>query len=187
MAVVFLGSAGQLADSWAGVVGHLTEKPYIPVLEGNSFHQRADALEDYLDKHELRRPTLVGHGIGAMTALQVAARRPVERLVLSNPQLTLDKNAVDKQKKALKWVPKFMLKSVGADKEQFRAALDEAGQIDLRREAMLVEAPTLVLGADDAAREVAQVIHGAEYREVAASGDWYVTDPDRFVAEAGLR
>lgn len=189
MAVVLIGSTGKLPDSWSGVVAHLTERPYIPFLEGKTLAARTRELETYLDKHELRRPTLVGHGIGALSAMQVAAARPIERLVLSNPVLSHDKDAVEKQRKGLRWVPNFMLKSVGTDKQELNAALEELGQLDLNKEALLIQAPTRVLGAGEgaaAAREVAEAISGADFREVKASGDWYTSQPDLFAAEAGL-
>ncbi|MDO5669368.1 MAG: hypothetical protein Q4G50_05145 [Corynebacterium sp.] len=78
--LVLVPTAGRMPDTWTEVIRLLPAdlKPRLPNL-------MADKLESYLDKHELRRVVLVGHGTGALAALELARSQPqrVSHLVLA--------------------------------------------------------------------------------------------------------
>ena len=69
--VVLVHSAGHLPDVWTGLVRALPAgwKPWLPNLS-------VTTLEQYLDKQELRRVVLVGHGTGAVAAARLAQEQP---------------------------------------------------------------------------------------------------------------
>ena len=81
--VVLVHSTGQLPDVWTGVVRALPAgwKPRPPNLS-------VQTLEQYLDKQELRRVVLVGHGTGALAAARLAREQPqrITHAVLSLPE-----------------------------------------------------------------------------------------------------
>jgi len=78
--VVFVPTAGRMPDTWTSVIRALPAEltPRLPNLV-------TDSLEAYLDKQELRKVVLVGHGTGALAALEVARAQPqrVSHLVLA--------------------------------------------------------------------------------------------------------
>lgn len=69
--VVLVHSAGHMPDVWTDVVRALPTgwKAWLPNLS-------VTTLEQYLDKQELRRVVLVGHGTGAVAATQLAQAQP---------------------------------------------------------------------------------------------------------------
>lgn len=79
--VVFVPTAGRMPDTWTEVIRALPEgwKPWLPNLAVTS-------LEQYLDKQELRKVVLVGHGTGALAALELARAQPqrVSHLALAD-------------------------------------------------------------------------------------------------------
>lgn len=86
--VVLVHSAGHMPDVWTDVVRALPTgwKAWLPNLS-------VTTLEQYLDKQELRRVVLVGHGTGAVAATQLAQAQPqrvthVLQLVPDTPRFT---------------------------------------------------------------------------------------------------
>lgn len=81
--VVLVHSTGHLPDVWTEVVRALPTgwRPWLPNLGVQS-------LEQYLDKQELRRVVLVGHGTGALAVARLAQEQPqrVSHVVLSLPE-----------------------------------------------------------------------------------------------------
>lgn len=153
--VVFLHSAGQMPDTWTGVVRSLPAdwKPWLPNLGAGSPAQQRLIAEQYLDRQELRKVVLVGHGTGALVAAGVAKEQPhrVSHVVLSGLPRPEESHV-----KAARLLPKFLLRRRGVDKGAFVESLTEARELDVAS----LTAPTLLL--DDAD---------------------HLTDPDRFVAE----
>ncbi|AGF73481.1 alpha/beta fold hydrolase [Corynebacterium halotolerans] len=192
--VVFLHPTGRQPDSWTGVVRSLPGevKPWLPNLGRGSFEEQRAAVEAFLDKNELRRVALVGHAMGAVAAVAVAAAQPqrITGLVLSQPQLFFDPSQVRNQIRALKLMPKFLLGRAGLDKASAIAALEQVQHIDLREKAKAITAPTLILATTEepaglpSAEQAAEIIPDATLAKVSGlSGTWYETDPARFVAE----
>lgn len=80
--VVLVHSTGHLPDVWTEVVRAFPAgwRPWLPNLGVQS-------LEQYLDRQELRRVVLVGHGTGALAVARLAQEQPqrVTHAVLSVP------------------------------------------------------------------------------------------------------
>lgn len=196
--LVLLPGGGQLPEVWAGVINRLPAgvAPKLPMLQGGLTAQR-EQLQDYLQKHELTRFYLGGHGTGAMVALQFAAAAPhrVRGLVLSNPQLRLDEARVKQTRTALKLIPKFLLGRRGASKAELLGQLDDAAALNLAAELKVVREAGLPVqlltspGGEEAAREVAAELPAAELTVIEAPGDagpaWFEDKPEVFGAAVG--
>lgn len=194
--VVFLHPAGRQPDSWTGVVRSLpgAVKPWLPNLGRGSFEEQRTAVEAFLDKNELRRVILVGHGLGAVIAGAVAAAQPqrVTGLVLSQPQLFFDPAQIRRQIRILRFFPGFLLRRLGLDKSSVLASLQQVQGIDLREQAGTIIAPTLILAGTAepstlrAAEQAAELIPDAVVKKIPGiGGAWYEAEPERFVAEIG--
>ncbi|QGU05591.1 alpha/beta fold hydrolase [Corynebacterium comes] len=153
--VVLLHPAGLMPDTWTGVVRALPAdwKPWLPNLGTGSPAQQRIVAEQYLDRQELRKVVLVGHGTGALVAAGIAKDQPhrVSHVVLSGLPRPEESHV-----KAAKLLPKFLLRRRGVDKGALVESLTEARNLDVAG----IAAPTLLL--DDAD---------------------HLTDPGRFVAE----
>lgn len=153
--VVLLHPAGLMPDTWTGVVRALPAdwKPWLPNLGPGSPAQQRRAAEQYLDRQELRKVVLVGHGTGALVAAGIAGDQPhrVTHVVLSGLPRPEESHV-----KAARLLPRFLLRRRGVDKDALLASLDEARGLDVAD----IAAPTLLLDAPD-----------------------YSADPARFVAE----
>lgn len=192
--VVFLHAAGRQPDSWTGVVRSLSGavKPWLPNLGRGGLGEQRAAVEAFLDKNELRRVVLVGHGMGAVVAVAVAAAQPqrITGLVLSQPQLFFDPAQIRRRIRFLRFFPGFLLRRVGLDKSSVLSSLRQAQGIDLREKAGAITAPTLILAGTAepavlrAAEQAAEVIPDAVVKKIPGiAGAWYETEPERFVAE----
>ncbi|MDO5511681.1 alpha/beta fold hydrolase [Corynebacterium sp.] len=111
--LVLVPTAGRMPDTWTEVIRALPAgwKPWLPNLAVTS-------LEQYLDKQELRRVVLVGHGTGALAALEVARAQPhrVSHLVLAQRP----------DARALRILPGFLLRRRGVDKQALLDPVDVA-------------------------------------------------------------
>ena len=76
--VVLVHSAGHMPDVWTDVVRALPTGWKAACLGVMSVgpNLSVTTLEQYLDKQELRRVVLVGHGTGAVAATQLAQAQP---------------------------------------------------------------------------------------------------------------
>lgn len=153
--IVLLHPAGLMPDTWTDVVRSLPAdwKPWLPHLGAGPPAQQRVVTEQYLDRQELRRVVLVGHGTGALVAAGIAKQQPhrVSHVVLSGLPRPEESHV-----KAAKLLPKFLLRRRGVDKGALVDSLAEARDLDLAG----ITAPTLLI--DDAD---------------------YSADPARFVAE----
>lgn len=196
--LVLLPGGGQLPEVWAGVINRLPAgmAPKLPMLQGGLTAQR-EQLQDYLQKHELTRFYLGGHGTGAMVALQFAATAPhrVRGLVLSNPQLRIDEAQIKQGRMALKLIPKFLLGRRGASKAELLDQLADAAALNLAAELRTVREAGLPVqlltdpGGEAAAREVAAELPAAELTVVDSPGGtgpaWFEEKPEVFGAAVG--
>lgn len=155
--VVLLHPAGRMPDTWTEVVRALPAdwKPWLPNLGTGSPALQRVVAEQYLDRQELRKVVLVGHGTGALVAAGIAQDQPhrVSHVVLSGLPKPEEAHL-----KAAKLLPKFLLRRRGVDKRALVDSLTEARELHVDA----ISAPTLLLGAP-----------GADY----------LADPQRFVAE----
>lgn len=142
--IVFVATAGRMPDTWTEVVRALPADftPGLPNLA-------VTGLEQYLDRQELRRVVLVGHGTGALAALALARTQPqrVSHLVLAEIPDTAP------TARAVRLLPRFLLRRRGVDKQAMLDSLATAADLD-------APVPTLVTGAtytSDAAGFVAEI------------------------------
>lgn len=161
---VFLHGVGETPQIWQDQVvalppGVSAVAPWLRGLrpgrdDAFSVHGAADEVSALLNTHGVEQMVLIGSGVGAMVALDVAVRVPgaVSHLVLSACQLAPTKSALRAQRLALKFTPAKRLASLGIDKEKLGAALDSLDGVDPTDRLGEVSARTLVVvGAGDAA------------------------------------
>lgn len=173
--IVFLGPPGELPDSWTGVINELPKnvKPWLPNLAGAPVAN----IEALLDKQELRSVEIVAYGAGAVAASLFTARQPhrVRALVLVDPVLGMDEKAQKQARRTLRFLPGFLLRRRGLDKQELIAGIDSAAA-----EVRGITAPVTVVGQGDQAQAAAEVL-GVSTQ---AGGADYRTAPREFVAAA---
>lgn len=198
--LIFLEGAGQSPAVWDPVIAGLPAdvEAHRPGIRGLSVDGHAAftvdravaGLVSFADAHGIQRATVCGHSLGAVVAVQFAARHPtrVSGLVLSaaqahpNPVLMAAQNAI------IRLLPaRTFTRAGGVGKRKLVEVLAAAAGSDLRSLLASIRAPTLVLcGARDlvnvpAARAVARGIPGAELRVVPGAGhEWNATHPAHF-------
>jgi 3-oxoadipate enol-lactonase/4-carboxymuconolactone decarboxylase len=130
-----------------------------------------------LDRYGIERARLVGHQLGAMVALQVAASEPgrVAGLVLSGAFATPGKLALKLQKSLIRVMPNRALADSGATKEDLVRALDLMATADFGSRLAAITVPVLIVaGADDpgrsAARQLAAQLPDARLEVIAGVG-----------------
>lgn len=191
--VVFLHTAGTQPDSWAGVLNALPADitPWLPNLSTGGPAEQLTVLEKLLDRNELRDVALVAFGSGAPVAVLFAARQPhrVNALLLASPLLHADPAQTKALARAVKWVPGFLLRRRGLDKQTILADLAAGPVTELAGDLAAVSAPTVLLStaeetvAEQIERTAAQLPE-AQVRVVAGvAGNWYEDDPARFSSE----
>lgn len=107
--VVLIAPFGVQADQWQEVIHHLPAgwSPRIPALFGETFEEQVKEFEKYLDKHELRQVVVVGVMSGAALGATIPERR-LAKLIAVQPVWSVDPKVIASQRKALKFVPKFV-------------------------------------------------------------------------------
>lgn len=180
--LVLLHPAGRMPDSYTGVVQALPAgiTPKLPHLDPGTPAEQQRAVESFLDKNELRRVALAGHGTGALVAAGLAVAQPtrVSHLILSEPILAVDEEMVRAQLRAMKLVPKFLFRRRGMDKDQALAALESARGTDLRAAVAGLDIPVLVFTST-----TSPLSDAATVTVPAGAAPWYEQDPHRFAAE----
>lgn len=195
--LVLLSGPGQLPEVWTGVVNELPHgvTPKLPATEG-TLDQQLLQLHDYLQKRELTSFYLGGHGMGSMVAVKFAAANPltVRGLVLSDPQLRVDRTQLKQARTGLRLVPKFLLRRRGADKDDLLRQLDDAASVHLGKDATGIAdagTPVSLLSSQQAAeasREFAEFLPQAPLEVVdvpAGTGPqpaWFEQKPEIFGA-----
>lgn len=193
--VVFLHSAGLTPQMWQSqveAVGTLLQAedgtdvqaiaPWLAGLRPGrpgelSLNLAAAEVVSTLDRFGLDRARLVGHQLGAMVALEVAASEPerVAGLVLSGAFATPGKVALALQKSLIRVMPNRALAESGATKEDLVRALDLMASADFGSHLKRITAPALIIaGAADpglpAARQLAAQLPNARLEEIAGAG-----------------
>ena len=185
--VVLLHSAGQTPQMWQPQVEAIGADvrviaPWLAGLRPGkpgdiSLVTAAADVVSQLDRYGIEKAWLVGHQLGAMTALQVATSEPerVAGLVLSGAMLTPGRVALGVQKALIRMLPNQTLADSGATKADLLRALDVIAGADFGAKIDSVDVPALVLaGASDpartAAKQLAEALPQGLYVELDGAG-----------------
>ncbi len=170
VAIYLLHGLGQNPTVWQDVVTELAltrplRAPWLPGLKPTdttdfSFADAAGRLATGIELEAAGRADVVGHGLGAMVALQLAVDAPqlVRRLVLSAARGRPSPSQLRAQRLALKLTPTNRLAAMGVNKDRMNQILDALEAFDANDRLSHVKAPTLVVvgAADRTARPAAQ-------------------------------
>lgn len=204
--VVFLHSAGLTPQMWQSQVeavgavepgpdsdGVQAVAPWLaglrPGKQGELSLSRAAAeVVSTLDRFGIERARLVGHQLGAMVALEVAAAEPerVGALVLSGAMAAPSKLALRFQKSLIRMLPNQSLANSGATKDDLIRALELMATADFGGRADRITVPVLVIaGAADPALPASQalvaMLPNARMVELAGAGtNPNLEDPDGY-------
>lgn len=185
--VVLLHSAGQTPQMWQPQVEAIGADvrviaPWLAGLRPGkpgdiSLVAAAADVVSQLDRYGIEKAWLVGHQLGAMTALQVATSEPerIAGLVLSGAMLTPGWVALGVQKALIRMLPNQALADSGATKADLLRALDVIAGADFGAKIDSVDVPALVLaGASDpartAAKQLAEALPQGLYVELDGAG-----------------
>ncbi len=197
--VILLHAAGRTPQMWQSQVEAIAASGAVPTLApwlaglrpgraGElSLSAAAEEVLATMDRNGISSARLVGHQLGAMVALQVAASEPsmVAGLVLSGAALAPSALALRVQRTLIRLMPKSALAESGASKADLLRALELMATADFGQRIDRITAPALVMaGANDPARRAAQrlagQLRGGRYEELAGAG----TDPCLEVPDA---
>lgn len=185
--VLLLHAAGRTPQMWQDQVEAIgMSRPALaPWLRGLrpgrkdelSLADAADEVLSTLDRNGIEAAHLVGHQLGAMVALQVAATEPtmVAGLVLSGAVVAPSSMAMGLQRIVIRLLPNKSLAESGATKADLLRALDLIATADFGKNLDRITAPALIIaGSGDPGRSAAQVLadrlpHG-RYAEIAGVG-----------------
>ena len=136
----------------------------------------AAQLVGSLDAYGIENAILVGHQLGAMVALQVAATEPerVAGLVLSGAMAAPGRVALALQKGVIRMLPNRALADSGATKSDLIKALDVIASADYGRLEKVATRTLVIAGSADpliaSATQLAARLPNAEFAEVAGAG-----------------
>ncbi len=187
--VVFLHSAGFTPQMWQSQVEAVAASgderqgiaPWLAGLRPGrpgelSLSLAAAEVVSTLDRYGMERAWLVGHQLGAMVALQVAASDPdrVAGLVLSGAFATPGKLALRLQKSLIRVMPNRALADSGATRDDLVRALELMATADFGGRLKQLAVPVLVIaGAADpglpAARQLVEQLPHARLEELAGA------------------
>ncbi len=188
--VVFLHSAGFTPQMWQAQVeaigaAEAQRQVIAPWLAGLrpgrpgelSLSLAAAEVTATLDRYGMERAWLVGHQLGAMVGLQVAATEPdrVAGLVLSGAFAAPGKLALRLQKSLIRMMPNRALADSGATKDDLIRALELMATADIGARLRQIAVPVLVIaGTADpsraAARQLAAQLPDARITELDGAG-----------------
>ena len=150
----------------------------------------AGAVAEQLDRSDADEVTLVGIGVGAMVALQLAADQAqrVSVLVLLTRQVAVNPILLSLPAAVLRLLPAATVHRIGARPEQVLGLLDQVRPVDSTPLATRVTAPAVVVcGARDrlnrrASTQLARALPGGELRLVRdARPGWLERQPELLV------
>jgi pimeloyl-ACP methyl ester carboxylesterase len=185
--VLFLHSAGRTPQMWQDQVEAIgMSRPALaPWLRGLrpgrkdelSLSEAADEVLSTLDRNGIEAAHLIGHQLGAMVALQVAATEPdmVAGLVLSGAVVAPGSVALGLQRMLIRLLPNKSLADSGATKADLLRAMDLIATADFGKNLDRITAPALIIaGSGDPGRSAAQQLaerltHG-RYVEISGVG-----------------
>jgi pimeloyl-ACP methyl ester carboxylesterase len=148
------------------------------------------AVAEQLDRSDADEVTLVGIGVGAMVALQLAADQAqrVSGLVLLTRQVAVNPILLSLPAAVLRLLPAATVHRIGARPEQVLGLLDQVRPVDSTPLATRVTAPAVVVcGARDrlnrrASTQLARALPGGELRLVRdARPGWLERQPELLV------
>lgn len=185
--VLLLHAAGRTPQMWQDQVEAIgTSVPVLaPWLAGLrpgrpaelSLASAADEVLATMDRNGIEQARLVGHQLGAMVALQVAATEPgmVCGLVLSGAMLTPSSMGLRLQRTIIRLMPNKSLADSGATKADLLKALDLIATADFGKRLTRIDAPALVVAgsadpARTAGRELAAALPNGRYEEIPGVG-----------------
>jgi 3-oxoadipate enol-lactonase len=179
---------GALADRFHLAVPDLFDSAVAP--EPFSFQRLCGTLAGWMREPPDSPVHLVGLSLGAMVALRLAADHPgvTASLTISGVQLKPPRLLMASQRAVMAVLPPRLLGAASSrDKHRVMSVIESLSHVDLRGDAIRVQARTLVLcGARDrfnlpASRLASRLIRGAELRVIRGAGhEWNVQLPERF-------
>jgi 3-oxoadipate enol-lactonase len=184
--VLLLHAAGRTPQMWQSQVeaigaGTPVLAPWLAGLRPGktaelSLSTAADEVLSTLDRNGIEKARLVGHQLGAMVALQVAATEPgmVAGLLLSGAMITPSKTALRMQRTLIRFLPNTSLAESGASKADLIRALDLVATADFGGRLDRVDVPALVVAGEadparPAARQLADALPQGRYEEIAGA------------------
>jgi pimeloyl-ACP methyl ester carboxylesterase len=130
-----------------------------------------------MDRNGIESGFLIGHQLGAMVALQVAATEPdmVAGLVLSGAVVAPSSMALGLQRMVIRLLPNKSLAESGATKADLLRALDLVATADFGKNLGRISAPALIIaGSGDPGRSAAQALAerlpSGRYAEIIGAG-----------------
>ena len=174
--LIFIPGMSSSGEVWDATVAHFSERFEChvlslagfagqPAVQDRLLEQVRDQLADYIEKHHLDHPYIVGHGIGGFVGLWLASTKPsaVGRLVILDCLPFLPAS----------FDPKATPDTVRANAEQFRLIMSDPNTF---KKNSLAAIPTLVSSPEEQKRLQAWI----EATAPAAAGDavytLYTTD-----------
>lgn len=185
--VLLLHAAGRTPQMWQDQVEAIgMSRPALaPWLRGLrpgrkdelSLSDAADEVLSTMDRNGIESGFLIGHQLGAMVALQVAATEPtmVTGLVLSGAVAAPSSMALGLQRMVIRLLPNKSLAESGATKADLLRALDLIATADFGKNLSRITAPALIIaGSGDpgrsAAQELAERLPNGRYAEIIGAG-----------------
>ncbi|MCE1175198.1 MAG: alpha/beta hydrolase, partial [Propionibacteriales bacterium] len=189
--VLLLHAAGRTPQMWQNQVEAIgMSRPALaPWLRGLrpgrkdelSLADAADEVLSTMDRNGIESAVLIGHQLGAMVALQVAATEPdmVAGLVLSGAVVAPSSLALGLQRMVIRLLPNKSLAESGATRADLLRALDLIATADFGKNLGRITAPALIIaGSGDpgrsAAQELAERVPNGRFAEISGVG----TDPN---------
>ncbi len=194
--VVLLHGVGATPQAWQDVVSDLPGEwlmtaPWLSGLKPSDTEpfELARAASDVASipmQYGAEKMTLVGHSLGAMVAMKVAAEAPelVDDLVLLAPQVNPPKWVVRMQRSVFRLLSEKRLARKGIDKHKMLQTFDQILQEDVSIPLNQIAARTLILiGSQDrpnseAARIIKGRISGARLKTIIGGHDLVTQSPE---------
>jgi 3-oxoadipate enol-lactonase len=197
--IMLLHGVGSGPSAWQPQISALSDRFHLAVPdvldaprepETFSFPQVCGTLADWMRARPAGPVHLVGLSLGAMIAVRLAADHPdvTASLIISGVQLKPPRLLMASQRAVMAVLPARLLGATPSqEKRRLMSVIESVSHVDLRADAIRVQARTLVLcGARDrfnvpASRLAARLIRGAELRVIRGAGhEWNVQLPELF-------
>jgi 3-oxoadipate enol-lactonase len=200
--IMLLHGVGSGPSAWQPQIGALADRFHLAVPdlfdsaaapEPFSFQQVCRTLAGWMREEPGGPCTSSGSRSGPMVALRLAADHPdvTASLVISGVQLKPPRLHMASQRAVMAVLPPRLLGAASSrDKHRVMSVIESLSHVDLRGDAIRIQARTLVLcGARDrfnlpASRLASRLISGAELRVIPGAGhEWNVQLPELFTTK----
>jgi 3-oxoadipate enol-lactonase len=195
--MMLLHGVGSGPSAWQPQTGALRDRFHLAVpdlfdsaaaAESFSFQQVCGTLADWMCEQPGRPVHLVGLSLGAMVALRLAAEHPdvTASLVISGAQLKPPRLLMASQRAVMAVLPPRLLGAASSrDKHRVMSVIESLSHVDLRGDAIRVQARTLVLcGAQIASTCLLPAWPPGSFAELSvipgAGHEWNVQLPELF-------